>query len=261
MSSSKRLDYAFAVGRVRALEVHLIARAVFEEAAEGRSLAAAMKILMDAGKFREERVEFQNSQDLDGYLDGERAAVLADVAALFSEDVYMRIIRERHRPRDLWHSARDLEHPFVRDYVRHLLDLSNLKLFLRARYLELPVGKWEPALLAGGFMEAQRFSLYHDLPFTEVGELLHATPYREVWDRAVDTLLEKDSFSDLERGIEDFMMRHLRRARRIVFGPEPVFAFALARLKELELVRLIGVGKLLQIPADVLHSRISETYV
>jgi V/A-type H+-transporting ATPase subunit C len=82
-----------------------------------------------------------------------------------------------------------------------------------------------------------------------------------VWDRAVDTLLAKDSFSDLERGIEDFMMRHLRRARRIVFGPEPVFAFALARLKELELVRLIGVGKLLQIPADVLHSRISETYV
>lgn len=260
MSSQKRLDYAFAVGRVRALGVHLIARAVFVEAAEGKSLAAAMKVLMDAGKFQEERVEFQDAQDLDGYLETERAGVLTDVAALFREDVFMRIIRERHRPRDLWSLARDLDYPFVRDYVRHLLDLSNLKLFLRSRYLERPVEKLEPVLLSGGFVEAQKFSRYYDLPFTEVSELLHATPYREVWDRAVDTLLEKDSFSDLERGIEDFMMKRLRRARQIVFGPEPVFAFALARLKELELVRLIGVGKLLQIPTGVLHSRISETY-
>ena len=261
MSTPKRLDYAFAVGRVRALEVHLISRAVFEEAAEGKDLASAMKILMDAGRFREERVEFTDTQDLDGYLEAERADLLTDVAALFREEVFMRIIRQRLRPRDLWSTVRDLDYPFVRDYVRHLLDLSNIKLFLRSRYLGRPVEKLESALLPGGFMEARKFLRNYELAFTEVSELLHATPYREVWDRAVDTLREKDSFSDLEREIADFMMRHLRRARRIVFGPEPVFAFALARLKELELIRLIGVGKLLQIPAEVLHGRIGETYV
>jgi V/A-type H+-transporting ATPase subunit C len=261
MSCPKRLDYAFAVGRVRALEVHLIARAVFLEAADGKDLPAALKVLMEAGSFQEDRVEFRDARDLDGYLETERAALLTEVAALFREEVFVRIIRERHSPRDLWSVTQGLSCPFVRDYVRHRLDLGNLKLFLRSRFLERPVEMLEPALLDGGFVETRKFTRYYGLSFAEVSELLYATPYREIWDRAVDTLQEKGSFSDLERGIEDFMMRHLHSARRIVFGPEPVFAYALARLTELELVRLIGVGKLLQIPAGVLKGRISETYV
>jgi len=261
MNTPKRLDYAYAVGRVHALEIHMIARAVFEEAAEAKDLTGAMKVLVDAGRFQEDRVEFQNSRDLDGYLDSERVVLLMDVAALFREDVFLRIIQVRQRPRGLWALVEPLSYPFVRDYVRHLLDLNNLKLFLRARYLERPVDKVEPILLHGGFIESGRFIKNFDLSFSEMSELLHATPYQDLWDRAVHTLLEQDSFSDLERGIEDFMMNFLRRARQIVFGPEPVFAFALARLKELELVRLIGVGKLMQIPTAVLRSRISETYV
>ena len=57
------------------------------------------------------------------------------------------------------------------------------------------------------------------------------------------------------------MMRYLRRAKYIVFGPEPVFAYTLAKLKEIELVRLLGVGKLIGIPPNILKNRMSETYV
>jgi V/A-type H+-transporting ATPase subunit C len=261
MSTQKRLDYAYAVGRVRALEIHLISRPVFIEASEAEDLTGAMKLIVDAGRFKEDRVEFGDSQDLDGYLQSERDTLIADMAALFREDIFLRVIRQRQRPRDLWAMVEPLSYPFLRDYVRHLLDLNNLKLFLRARYLERPLERMESVFLPGGFVENEKFVRNFDLPFSDVSELLHATPYRDLWDRAVDTLQERDSFSDLERGIEDFQMNFLRRARRIVFGPEPVFAYALARLKELELVRLIGVGKLMQIPAAVLSGRISETYV
>ena len=261
MSLQKRLDYAYAVGRVRALEVHLISRPVFAEAAEAKDFTGAMKVIVDAGRFQEDRVEFRDSQDLDGYLESERDALFADMAALFREDIFLRILRQRQRPRDLWTLVGPLSSPFLRDYVRHLLDLNNLKLFLRARYLERPLERMAPLFLQGGFIENEKLIRNFDLPFSDISELLHATPYRDLWDRAVDTLQEQDSFFDLERGIEDFLMNFLRRARRIVFGPEPVFAYALARLKELELVRLVGVGKLVQIPAAVLSGRISETYV
>ncbi len=56
-------------------------------------------------------------------------------------------------------------------------------------------------------------------------------------------------------------MIYLRRAKYIVFGPEPVFAYVLAKKRELNLLRLVGVGKINQIPADLLKRRISETYV
>jgi V/A-type H+-transporting ATPase subunit C len=56
-------------------------------------------------------------------------------------------------------------------------------------------------------------------------------------------------------------MIYLRKAKYIVFGPEPVFAYALAKKRELQLFRLLGVGKLNQIPAEMLKQRMSETYV
>jgi V/A-type H+-transporting ATPase subunit C len=46
-----------------------------------------------------------------------------------------------------------------------------------------------------------------------------------------------------------------------VFGPEPVFSYGLAKRRELSLVRLLGVGKINQIPTPILKERISETYV
>lgn len=261
MNRTSPLDYAFAVGRVRALENWLISRAVFEEAAVAKTAAGAMKTIVDAGRFREERVEFRHPQDLDNYLAEESRRFLEDVQGLFLEEEYWRVIRSHHAPQEMWTLARDLGSLFVRNYVRHLLDLKNLKLFLRARYLEISPDRVAHRFLKGGTLETEMFVALYAAPNAEFAERLHATPYRNFWERTVDTLNDHNSFRDLEKGSEDFLMRYLRRARNIVFGPEPVFAYVLARLRELDLVRLVGVGKLLQIPPEVLGARISETYV
>jgi vacuolar-type H+-ATPase subunit C/Vma6 len=261
MNRTPRLDYAYAVGRVRTLENWLISRAVFEEASAARTQVDAMKTIVDAGRFLEERVEFQNPLDLDGYLEEERRWFLEDIQSLFLEKVYWRIFQSHHAPQEMLEMAQDLDCPFVRHYIRHLLDLKNLKLFLRARYLELPLDRVASRFLQGGTIEVVKFTSFFAVTNTEFADLLHATPYRDFWERTVDTLTEHNSFRDLERGSEDFLMRYLRQAKNIVFGPEPVFAYALARLRELALVRMVGVGKLLQIPPDVLTPRISETYV
>jgi V/A-type H+-transporting ATPase subunit C len=255
------LDYAYAVGRVRALEAHLISKPVFEEAVEERGPSAAMKVIVDAGSFRTEKVEFRDAEEVDAYLEEERGTFLHDIRSLFLEDAFWSVVEERFRPQNLWPEVKDTGYPFLKDYVRHLLDLRNLKLFMRARYMELPLEAVADRFLKGGFFAAEKLRDGYAGTNAEMGELLHATPYRPLWDRAVDTLEEDGTFADLERGGEDFMMGYLRRARQIVFGPEPVLAYVLARLKELEQIRLIAVGKLLQLPTDVLHRRICETYV
>jgi V/A-type H+-transporting ATPase subunit C len=243
------------------MEIHLISKAVLDAAVEEQEMSSSMKVIVDAGHFREERIEFRNPRELDDYLDVERRAFLADVTKLFREESFRRLIDRRHRIREMWSLARNSEYVFVRDYVRHLLDLKNIKVFLRARYLGLPMDKVAPLLLAGGFLEKGKLVEQYSQSLSDVSEALHATPYQKVWDHAVDSLTEQDTFADLEKNCEDFLMAYLRRARRIVFGPEPVFAFILAKLKELEQVRFIGMGKLLQIPVQTLRRRIFETYV
>jgi len=65
----------------------------------------------------------------------------------------------------------------------------------------------------------------------------------------------------LEREIEDHGMALLKPAKCFVFGPEPVYAFGLAKKRELALVWIVASGRIHGIPPDVLAERIGETYV
>ena len=49
-----------------------------------------------------------------------------------------------------------------------------------------------------------------ELSFSEIGEKLRATAYQDLWNGAVDALETKETFIELERSIEDFLMRYLR---------------------------------------------------
>jgi ADP-heptose:LPS heptosyltransferase len=68
MSKPSRLDYAYAVGRVRALERYLIPQAVFREVSETTNFTAALKVIYDAGRYPEDLIKARHSEDLDAVL-------------------------------------------------------------------------------------------------------------------------------------------------------------------------------------------------
>ena len=57
MKKAPVLDYAYAVGRVRALENKLVPKAVFWTAAEEKDIRSALKVIFDAGSFSEEHID------------------------------------------------------------------------------------------------------------------------------------------------------------------------------------------------------------
>jgi len=261
MSRISRLDYAYAVGQVRALEKNLISKPAFSEAAGEKDFPSTLKIIFDEGQFHQEKIEIQNSEHLDEFLYREKSELHALISNILIEKGIENIIRGVDQPDKVLSLSRALEYPFITDYLRHKIDLANLKIFCRAKYLELPYEKMERLLLQGGFVDVSVLLGGFDLSFGEIGERLHASGYQSVWIQATDDLVEKETFVALEREFENFLMGYLKKAKFIVFGPEPVFAYAQAKKKELQLVRLLGVGKLNQIPPEALKDRISETYV
>ena len=261
MSRTSRLNYAYAVGRVRALEVKIVAKPAFTEAADEKDLPSALKIIFDAGQFSQENIEIQDSEQLDEFLEQEESALYALISNLLSEEAIEKIVLGVDQPDKALDLALALKYPFIADYLRHKIDLCNLKIFCRAKYLELSSERWEAMLLSGGFLDVDVLRDSFELSFGEIGERLHASAYHSVWVLATDELVEEESFVALEREFENFLMFYLKKARYIVFGPEPVFAYALAKKTEFQLIRLLGVGKLNQIPAETLKQRMSETYV
>jgi len=261
MKKISRLDYAFAVGRVRALEKYLVSRDVFGEAVEAVNFSNAIKLVFDAGRFPEDLINISNSEELDDFLSQEEIALKAEIAELLFEIELLDLVSEDGRPDQTLPVVQKTGYPYFIDYVKHRIDLGNLKIMVRLKYAGNPSDKFGSSMMKGGFLEETTLLNSFELSYAEIGERLHASPYRELWDNAVEKLEERESFVALERAMEDFLMRHLRKARYIVFGPEPVIAYGLARKRELNNIRILGVGKLNRIPLDILKERLGDTYV
>ena len=261
MKKSSRLRYAYAVGRVRVLENKLVERAIFSEASEENDFSSAMKVIFDAGSFSEEMVQIRDSDELDEYLEKEEKNLYRLLEEILLEGDILTIFLEESHPEKAMSVAERTGYSFIKDYIRHKIDLGNLKIFCRVKYSGLSRKKFESLVLKGGFLDEKILLQNFDLSFSEIGDRLRATPYHDLWTKATDALEERETFVELERGIEDFLMNYLKRAKYIVFGPEPVFSYGLAKRRELSLVRLLGVGKINQIPIPILKERISETYV
>ncbi len=261
MKKPSRLDYAYAVGRVKALEIKLVEKAVFLEACGENDFFSAIKVVFDAGDYSEELIQAASSGELDECIVKEERGLHLLMSELLIEEDVLRIFLEEYLPGKVIAFARKAGYPFLVDYIRRKIDLANLKIFCRLKYSGRPREKFESLVLKGGFIDENVLVQNYDLSFAEVGNKIQATDYHELWTKAIDALDEQETFVELERGIEDFLMDSLRKAKQVVFGPEPVFAYGLAKRRELSLVRLLGVGKLNQVPPQILRARMSETYV
>lgn len=261
MSSPSRLNYAYAVGRAHALGKYLIQYAVFREASEATDFLAALKIIYDAGNYPEDLTKVRTSEELDIFLRGEEEKLGRLMAEILLEKNILEVFLLEESPEEALGVARNSGYPFIRDYVRHLIDLGNLKILGRAKYLGLSQERFERRLMKGGWLEERFFRESYPLSFAEIGEKLRASFYREVWERGTDILESRETFIGLEKGMDDFLMGYLRGAKKFTFGPEPVFAYGEAKRRELALIRLLGVGKMSLVPAEWLKERMSETYV
>lgn len=261
MNRMSRLDYAYAVGRVRALENYLVARPSFLEAAEEKDLPSSLKVIFDAGQFLQGKNEIRNSQQLDDFLEKEQTSLLALASSLLREKEIERIVLGVDSPVKALDLSREIKLPFITAYLRHKIDLGNLKVFCRAKYLGLELERLERSLTKGGFLNADILLENFGLSYSEMGEKLRTSAYYAAWIQATDELVEKETFIVLEREFENFLITYLKKAKYIVFGPEPVFAYVQGKKRELQLLRLLGVGKLNEIPSEMLKERMGETYV
>jgi len=261
MKKPSPLSYAYAVGRIRALERKLISSAIFREAAEEKDFSSAMKIIFDAGHFDEDMLKVEDSDRLDDLIEEEDRKIYDMMRELLPEKEILSIVTQESQPDRVLGLAEETGYVFIRDYLKHKIDLGNLKILLRTKYSGFSAETFKRLVMSGGFLDEDVLSQCYGSSYAEIGEAIRNSPYLDLWNRAIDALEESETFVPLERGIEDFLTAYLRKAKYIVFGPEPVFAYILAKRMELSLVRLVAVGKLQSIPVETLKQRIGETYV
>lgn len=162
--------------------------------------------------------------------------------------------------RDLLETAERTGSDFLVGYVKLQIDAANLRTLVRT----LRMGKDENFLRGVLFKDGE--ITIEELLRVSVGrgaglaELFAPTGLAEAAEESAK-LLHGGTMTEFEKLCDDAQTMYLERARLIPFGEEPVLAYLVARETEYTNLRIVLMGRIAGVPAEVIRSRLRAGYV
>ncbi len=242
-------DYAYAIGRVRALERYLISDETFREAADAET-QDALHLFAESDPSGESLLQVKTPQELETALSTQEGMARALIAGLLLDKALEAFLEPAALAR-----ARTVSGEFHSElldvYSACAVDMHNIKSCLRVRQSKERQRLLEQELLGGGFMERKALLACADkepvafLDFLEHVRLpLGVESYLSFLREAILSVEARQSFAQLEGAIDRFLAELLRPARYITFGPEPLIAYYIAKRSEIRRIRMIVLSKM-----------------
>lgn len=258
-------DYIFATGKIRALEKFLIKKEVFEEAIDS-GLSEALKLFAESGLYSDGLLHLKDSQQLESIL-GEESLELKELIGSLLLDKKLLCLLEWNDLNEMKEALKDYGSEFLSDYLTYLIDMHNIKTFVRFYILKEPQEKLSRSLVSGGFIDRNELlRLYEQSLEVLLIRLEYVHKRNSIVDyafylaEAIRNAEKNYSFVALEKAINDFLIEVLKQAKRISFGPEPLLAYYFARMNEINLIRMIIMAKLNDMPKDLIVERLNSVY-
>ncbi|MDI6840704.1 MAG: V-type ATP synthase subunit C [bacterium] len=149
---------------------------------------------------------------------------------------------------------------FLNTLIKIEIDLVNIKILLRIKWLKEERGFFTKAFIDGGWLEQARFLDSFDEPIEAIPHYFKNTPYSRILTEGVESLISKASFLRLEKLCDDHFISFCRATKYLAFGVEPVLAYFYGKENEFKILRMIFTGKINAIPDTVIRERLPEAY-
>lgn len=160
---------------------------------------------------------------------------------------------------ELLNSLEDVD--LITNYVRYQIDSYNLLALMRTRKQEKDPRFIQDVVVPGGQIEVREIlDAASDAP-EQISSRFIGRKVGPALKRGVDEFQATGHLGELERQLENGLMAVVRSARTVVFGPEPLFGYVVAKERENKLLRIIFVSKLNNIPPDRIRERLRDIYV
>ena len=189
-------------------------------------------------------------------------------AILLAEKIYhelkdpqkIDIILDKYLYIDMLERAKETEIDFVVDNIKMNIDFSNIKSIIRLKKQEKDVKFLKEVILEGGDITKEVLIKAFDEPIENLATKFSSLKYGEVLRLGLDEYIKTGKLSLLEKLSEDYIMKNLKPAKYITFGPEPIFAYIIAKETEIKVIRIIMVGKLNNVDTAIIRERVREVY-
>jgi len=155
----------------------------------------------------------------------------------------------------------EFDSPFLHELARIIIDITNIKMYIRARSLNKSWDFIGKLLLKGGEISEEFYFAGFDKPVEAFVDDLRRTKYGDTVKRGWELYTAKKNISGLEKLLDDFLMSYIRRSKLITMGVEPFIAYLFAKETEIRNVRIIMTGKINGLNDDLIRERLRLGYV
>ncbi|MDD4779887.1 MAG: V-type ATP synthase subunit C [Tissierellia bacterium] len=171
------------------------------------------------------------------------------------------IILDKYLYDEMLKSSKKINNKFINDYIVMQIDIINLKTYVRLKKMNKSWDFFTKVFIEGGKIPEQFFIKYYDETFEDFGDELFVYGYKETFLEGIEGLNESGKFTTLEKLFDNKIMEHVKSAKYISYGIEPLVAYLIAKENEIKIARIIMAGRLAGIPSELIRERMRETYV
>jgi V/A-type H+-transporting ATPase subunit C len=150
---------------------------------------------------------------------------------------------------------------FLYDLTQKEIDLINILSLFRIRLAQQERGRFMESFVEGGALSLAFFVGLFDETLEAIPSRFAYTAYRDVVESGWDHVNSQGSFVVFERMGRELLLEHARKANLIAFGIEPLIAYVHAKENELRMIRTIMVGKLNNLPANLIKEGLPRVYL
>lgn len=161
--------------------------------------------------------------------------------------------------------AKSVHHPYITEFVRQTIDLTNLQAYLRIKLLKqedyfTTKDRIKLVFAKGGSFDIDFIAGKIDIDLETAMYILKASEYGDVAIKGIEAFQKHKSFAYLEKYAEEHILKLAKKSKFVPYGPEAVIAYFFAKQNNARIIRMIMVGKLNKIPENIIRERLFELY-
>lgn len=155
-------------------------------------------------------------------------------------------------------AAEETESTFLKGYVALLIDASNLRAVIRGARMGKGSDFLRQVLVPGGTVSDRDLAVLRE---SELAARFKGGRLEAAADLGAGLMNGGGDLTAFERLCDNAVVAYLAESKRIPFGEAPVVGYLYAKEAELTAVRIIMMGRLAGLDADIIRERLRDSYV
>lgn len=170
------------------------------------------------------------------------------------------IILDKYMFADMLKRAEDSKEDFLITYIKNLIDISNIKAMLRVKKQNNDSRFLQFVIIDGGNIPQTSLLKGLNNSFEDFMNEISRFEYSKPLKNSLDSYNKTGNISIIEVLYDNYLINSLKKAKFVNFGAEPLIAYIIAKEMEIKIVRIIMIGKINNMPANIIKERLRDLY-